>query len=147
MAARTRWAMNERVPMLRAAVGRALPAQIIWTVLAALWNFAGVALIEAGQRPLGPTATLAGGVTLLVIGLGLVLSVSRWPLAYLLLTIVAAAFGIYAVINAITADPALWPSEFWRVAGAVLNGFGGLAGLAAVVAWVRWAWQPQAPGV
>jgi phage shock protein PspC (stress-responsive transcriptional regulator) len=41
-----------------------------------------------------------------------------------------------AVYNALTQDPALWPSELWRYGGAVLNGVGRLAAIRAVVSFV-----------
>lgn len=45
---------------LRSATGPALPVQVAWAILAAVWNFAGVALIAQGQRALGPTASIGG---------------------------------------------------------------------------------------
>lgn len=128
---------------LRAAVGRALPIQLLWGVLAATWNFAGVILIGLGQRPLGPTATLAGAFVLLAMAAGFVATVNRWPIVYLLISVAAAIFGLGAVWNALTADPALWPSEFWRIAGAILNAFGGAASLVAIAALARWWWSRE----
>jgi hypothetical protein len=123
---------------LRGAVGRALPAQVSWAILSAIWNFAGVYLIAQGQRAIGPTASVAGAVMLMGIAVGFVIAVSRWPIAYLLLSIAAGLLGIGAVVNAFSAAPALWASEFWRYAGAVLNSAGFVASIFAVVACFRW---------
>jgi hypothetical protein len=125
------------VGTLRQAVGWALPAQIVWALLASLWNVAGVSLIAQGQRPLGPTATMAGAITLIVIVAVLLVTVRRAPLIYAAVSGVAALIALGAVVNAFRQDPALWPSEFWRYAGAVLNAVGFVAGAAAVWAYFR----------
>jgi len=126
----------------RRKIGFALPVQVAWAILAAIWNVAGVYLIVHGQHAIGPTASIAGAVVLLAFAVGFVITVSRWPIVYLLLTIATGLLAALAVVNAFSADPALWPSEFWRYAGAVLNGigFGGCA--AAVVAYFRWRRGP-----
>lgn len=122
---------------LRNLVGPALGVQIVWAVLAALWNFTGVALMRGGGRPLGPTASIAGGLVLVSGAAALPYLVARWPLVYGLLSAFFGVVGIAAVVNAFRADPSLWPSEFWRYAGAALNAVGFLAAVAAVVAVVR----------
>ena len=61
-----------------------------------------------------------------------------WPIVYLLVTIAAGLLGLGAVVNAFSADPALWPSEFWRYAGAVLISAGFVASVFAAVAFFRW---------
>jgi hypothetical protein len=123
---------------LRQAVGNALPAQVAWALLAALWNAVGVYLIAQGQRPLGPTATLIGAGLAVALAAGLVLSITRVPLVYVVLSGVAACMALVTAVGAFTQDPALWPSEFWRYAGAVLNGGGVLAGAAGCLAYFRW---------
>lgn len=123
---------------LRELVGSALGVQVLWAVLAAAWNFAGVALARGGGRALGPTATVAGGAVLVAGAVALPYLVARWPLIYGLLSGLFGVIALGAVVNAFRADPSLWPSEFWRYAGAVLNGFGFLAAVAAVIATVRW---------
>ena len=124
---------------LRQAVGRALPAQVAWALLSALWNVAGVYLIAQGQRAPGPTASIIGASLLIAIAMGLFFSIDRASLLYAALSGVAAFMALAAVVNAFVQDPVLWPTEFWRYAGAVLNGGGFLAGAAAVLAYVRWA--------
>ena len=123
---------------LRERVGWAFPVQIAWAILAALWNVAGVLLIAQGQRAIGPTASWLTAAILLVVAVLFVYLVKRWPIAYLLLTLAAGLLGLFAAVNAFTQDPALWPSEFWRYAGAVLNGVGFIAAVFAILAFFRW---------
>jgi hypothetical protein len=111
---------------------------VAWALLAALWNVAGVYLMAQGQRPPGPTASIAGALVLIAIAAVLVLTVDRASLLYAVLSGVATFMALAAVVNAFVQDPALWPSEFWRYAGAVLNGVGFVAGAAAVLAYFRW---------
>jgi len=123
---------------LRERVGWAFPVQIAWAILAALWNVAGVLLIAQGRRAIGPTASWLTAAILLVLAVLFPYLVKRWPIAYLLLTAAAGLLGLFAAVNAFTADPALWPSEFWRYAGAVINGAGFIAAVIAVLAFFRW---------
>ena len=111
---------------------------VAWAIMAAVWNFAGVWLVEHGQRALGPTASTEGGLVLLAIVVALVGLAKRWPLAYALLAAACGLLAFSAVAGAFVRDPALWPSEFWRYAGAAINAFGVAAAIAAVVAYFRW---------
>lgn len=123
---------------LRQMVGWALGVQVTWAILAALWNFAGVALVRGGGRALGPTASIAGGLVLVVTAAALPFVLARWPLVYGVLSGLFGLVALGAVVNAFQADPALWPSEFWRYAGALLNAAGAVAAAAAVIAAVRY---------
>jgi hypothetical protein len=138
MMARPVTRLGDAVAGLRAAVGWALPAQVAWAVLAAVWNFVGVYRIAEGAQALGPTATVGGGVFLLVLAVGFVVTISRWPVVYVLLSIVGGLAAAAAVGNAFIADPALWPSTFWRLAGVALNAVGFVAAASAVVAAFKW---------
>ena len=111
--------------------------QFAWALLAAAWNVAGVALIANGARAPGPTASLLGAALLVTIGVGLFAMSSRSAIIYAGLSIVSAAMAGAAVYNALTADPSLWPSEFWRYAGIILNGIGAFAGGAALINLLR----------
>ncbi|MEI9419708.1 hypothetical protein O7A70_00735 [Mesorhizobium sp. Cs1299R1N1] len=111
----------------------ALAAQLVWAGLSALWNVSGVLLMAAGKQALGPTASIAAAALLVGIAVLLVLCRPRWFWAYAGLSVLAGLMALFAVINAFTADPALWPSGFWRYAGAALNAIGVLAAVSAVV--------------
>jgi hypothetical protein len=123
---------------LRRLVGSALFVQVAWAALSAAWNFAGVWLMASGARAPGPTASLGAAVVLLAIAGMFVHLADRRPLLYAVATVVTGLFAAAAIYNAFTASPSLWPSEFWRWAGIVLNGAGFLAALAAVVGFARW---------
>lgn len=126
---------------LKSVVGRALPAQVTWALLSAFWNVAGVYLVAQGLRAPGPTASITGALMLIAIAAVLVLTVDRASLIYAVLSGVAAFIALAAVVNAFIQAPTLWPSEFWRYAGAVLNGVGFVAGAAAVLAYFRWTFR------
>jgi len=120
-----------------AQAGWALPVQVAWAILAAAWNLAGVALIARGLRAPGPTASASAAIVLVGIAALFFVTIRRWPLAYLPLSVAAGVMALAAVVNAFVQDPALWPSEFWRYAGALLNGIGVLAAVGAVAGHSR----------
>ena len=122
---------------LRATVGWALPALIVWALLAALWNFGGAWQLANGQRAPGPTASVPAGLVLRAIAAGLALAVHRWPAVFVLLSAVAGVAALVGVVGAFVQHPKLWPSEPWRWAGIVLNGAGLLAAANAVARWAR----------
>lgn len=111
----------------------ALAALVAWSVLAAAWNFYGAYQLAKGLQPLGPTATVLGGVLALVLGAALVATSRRWPMVYMLLAAIAGLLAMITVVGAFTQDPALWPSDLWRYAGAILNIMGTLAAVMAVL--------------
>jgi hypothetical protein len=111
----------------------ALTAQMVWASLAALWNLTGVALIAAGQRAPGPTASIAAAAVLIVIVVALPLLSRRSRLLYLVLSALAGLMALFAVVSAFTSDAALWPSDFWRYAGATLNTVGVFATFVAII--------------
>jgi hypothetical protein len=111
--------------------------QFAWALLASAWNVAGVVLLANGARSPGPTASLLAAFILVLIGIGLVAALSRSALAYGALSGVSTLMAAAAVYNALTADPSLWPSEFWRYAGMLLNGAGAAAGGFALFMLVR----------
>lgn len=102
----------------------ALLLQAAWAIASALWNFYGAFQISKGLPALGPTATYGGGILALALLAALVVSVRRWPLVYVILSAAGGLIALITVANAFTADPALWPSDFSRYAGMVINGVG-----------------------
>lgn len=105
---------------------------VVWAILCTLWNFYGAFQIANGGRALGPTATMAGGVLAMFLALLFVFTSSRWPTVYKALAVLAAIMAAFTIWNAVVLDPSLWPSEFWRWAGIVLNGSGVLGALLAL---------------
>lgn len=116
----------------------ALAALVIWALLVVVWNVAGVLLINAGHRSPGPTASLTGAFVTIGLLAALLMASRRRPGVYALLALASAALAALPVINALRADPSLWPSEFWRYAGIAINLTGCLGGIAAFVGWLRW---------
>lgn len=123
---------------LKSAVEWALPVQAAWAILSFLWNIAGVLLISRGLRAPGPTASWVAAGVLFVIAAALFLTVKKLPLAYLLLSFIGGLMALLAVKYAFTADPSLWPSEFWRWAGIALNGAGTAGAVAGVLGFFKW---------
>lgn len=101
------------------------------------WNIAGTALIARGLRAPGPTASYAAAALLAVLAVLLWWSRPHHRLLYIALSAGCGVLAALAVYQALTADPALWPSEFWRYAGIALNGAGALAALLAVAGALR----------
>lgn len=99
-------------------------ATAAWAVASALCNFYGAFQLSQGLPALGPTATYGGGILALVLLAALVVSARRWPVMYGLLSAIAGLLALVTVINAFTADPSLWLSEFWRYAGIAVNAVG-----------------------
>ena len=100
----------------------ALILLLVWCVMSAAWNVAGVALLSRGRRAPGPVASTKVAIVLVVAGLLLVLAFSLAPIVFILLALVAAGLALQAIANAFPADPSLCPADFWRYAGVAING-------------------------
>lgn len=123
---------------LREIVGWGLQAQVSWALLSALCNVVGVTLVAHAAHALGPTTSISAAAALLVIAAACIETIGGAPLVYLVVSIAAVLLALAAVVHAFTADPSLWPSEFWRYAGAALSAVGLLAALDVTVAWAKW---------
>ena len=110
-----------------------LPWQYVHLLGSAGWNVAGVVLMSQGQRPLGPTASVAVAAVLLVLGAGLWIGFCRSRPLYVAISTLLGVGALVSVIQAIVGEASLWPSAFWRLAGAGLNLAGFVANLAGVV--------------
>jgi glucan phosphoethanolaminetransferase (alkaline phosphatase superfamily) len=97
---------------------------VAWAALCVFWNTYGAIQLSMGGRALGPTATLSGAVFIVLLGAILIVTSRLWPRIYPWIALLAAALAALTIWNAFKLDPSLWPSEFWRWAGIVLNGFG-----------------------
>lgn len=99
-----------------------------------LWNISGIILVSQGKRALGPTASWTAIAVLLILAIALVISFKKkWTILYLLLTFFGGAMAFIAVRNAFIQDVLLWPSEFWRYLGIIVNSFGFFASVFAIV--------------
>jgi hypothetical protein len=104
--------------------GISLAVLATWAALCVIWNVYGAIQLSMGGRALGPTASWSGAGFIVLLGVLLVVTSKSWPRAYPWLALLAAALAAPTVWKAFTLDPSLWPSEFWRWAGIVLNVFG-----------------------
>ena len=94
-------------------------------LLSIVWNIIGLWLLSQGKQALGPTATYAAIVLLLLLSAGYIFfSKKDYSKIYLVLASMGAALAGYAIAGGLTKDPALWPSEFWRYAGIAVNALG-----------------------
>jgi hypothetical protein len=102
----------------------ALSLQITHIALSSIWNIAGVILINSNLPALGPTASLVTVSILVVFGALLVLGAARYRPLYLAASCIIGLAALSSIFAAFSKPPSLWPSDFWRYAGAALNTFG-----------------------
>ena len=93
--------------------------------LVIVWNVAGIMLLSQGKSALGPTASWAGaGLFAIFIALYWVCFSKGYRKTFLVFAAIGSLLGFSAIYGALTKDPSLWPSEFWRYAGIVVNSLG-----------------------
>ena len=97
---------------------------VVWAILCAIWNAYGAAQLARGGQALGPTATIMGAVLAISLAIVLIISFRNRPSAYRWLTLVPCVIAAMTIWSALRLDPALWPSEFWRWAGILVNAIG-----------------------
>ncbi|MEH6405082.1 MAG: hypothetical protein V7750_17020 [Sneathiella sp.] len=104
-----------------------LQAQLFYFALVIFWNIAGVVLIANDMRAPGPTASLlAAGIMALLAPL-LIYGWRQRTWLYVVISGLSFTGAMAAVYQAFSANPDLWPSDFWRYCGVSLNIFGILA--------------------
>ena len=101
-----------------------LKIQLSHLVLSIIWNIIGVVLINAGEAPLGPTASLVAAALMLVLIAFLVLGAARMRWLYVVASLFIMLTLSSVIWSAFISNPALWPSDYWRYGGVILNGFG-----------------------
>ena len=110
---------------------------VVWIAGCVFWNVAGVILIEKTGTGIGPTASLTVAGILVVIAVLLYLAARFNGLIFSLLSVLCAVAAFAAVYQAFTGDASLWPTAFWRWAGAALNLFGFVAGLWGLISGLK----------
>ena len=113
--------------------GAPLYLMLAWLAGCILWNVGGVIMVSRGGPGIGPTASLGLAGGLFIAAIALVIAARRSRIAFIILSALFGLMGLAAVYQAVTGDPSLWPSPFWRWAGAALNLFGFGAGLLGVI--------------
>lgn len=115
---------------MHASLKLSLHGLLLWVIGCILWNVAGLALTAQGKPGIGPTASLGVAAGIAFVGLLLWYAAQHIPSLFGILAALCAVAAIIPVYQAVTGDPSLWPSPFWRWAGAALNGLGVVMGLA-----------------
>jgi hypothetical protein len=110
---------------------------VIWIAGCVFWNVAGVILIEKTGTGIGPTASLTVAGILVVIAVLLYLATRFNGLIFAGFSTLCALLAFAAVYQAITGEASLWPTAFWRWAGAALNLFGFVAGLWGLISGIK----------
>ncbi|MFK8020769.1 MAG: hypothetical protein AB8B86_13435 [Pseudomonadales bacterium] len=114
----------------------AFNAQATHAFLCIVWNVVGMWQNDQGMQSIGPTAslTVVSIAALLLCSLWLSLHLN-WQSIYLALSCIAFTAAAMAIYGGFTKSQELWPSEFWRIAGIVVNLIGVLGFALAVKAF------------
>lgn len=129
--------MSTAVPLL-SHLKTPLAYQFNYLMLCIAWNVAGLILLANGEQALGPTASTSAIAILAGFGVALFIGAWRLPYLYLLASVLLLLIASSAVLPAYTKDPSLWPSDYWRYGGALLNGLGAFVCARGILAFWQW---------
>ena len=111
--------------------------QIIHIALSIVWNLVGVYQLGQGVQSIGPTASLIVVAIMFALAAALYLAaVKSWKWLYLSVSLLLVWGAASAIYGGFTKDVALWPEEFWRYAGILVNAVG-VVGFCMVIANLR----------
>ncbi len=119
---------------------RPLRLGLLYLALVVAWNAGGLVQIARGLPAPGPVASPQVIAFSLASAAGLFAGARRWPVLFAGLCLVMVVAAAPSVGKIFTLDPALWPSDAWRYAGAAVNALGVAAGAWGMAAWVRLRW-------
>ena len=105
----------------------ALQAQLVYFALVIFWNVTGVILIANDMRAPGPTASLLAAGIMALLALLLIYGWRQKTWLYVLISVLSFMGAMVAIYQAFSANPDLWPSDFWRYCGVSLNILGVVA--------------------
>ena len=95
---------------------------VLHAFIAAIWNVAGLILISKGESPLGPTASSAAIILMLILIVTYIITLKKgYEKTFLIIAFLGAILGSVTIYGALTKEHTLWPSEFWRYAGIAVN--------------------------
>jgi len=95
---------------------------VLHAFLAAVWNVGGLWLISQGQSPLGPTASTAAIILMIILILIYIFTLKTgYEKVFIFMALIGALLGSMTIYGALTKEHTLWPSEFWRYAGIAVN--------------------------
>ncbi len=112
----------------------ALHFQTIYAGLVIVWQVSGYLLALVDLPSPGPNPSLPIAVIAFAFALAFRFSATRAPIVFALLSLVTGYAAASSVHNAFVADPALWPADAARYAGAAINVWGVGAALFSVFA-------------
>jgi len=113
----------------------ALYVQLTYLSFSLIWNLTGAGLIAAGHAALGPSASIWVALVIALLGVALVIGVNRIPWLYVAVTSITVLGAVIALKDTFTKDATLWPSEFWRLAGAAINAVALIGAAWAILLW------------
>ena len=95
---------------------------VLHAIFVILWNIVGMYLLSQNKQALGPTASWLGVALFFVLIVIYTLSIQKkYYKLFVLFVTIGAILGTFAIYGALTKDHSLWPSEFWRYAGILVN--------------------------
>jgi len=115
----------------------ALTLQLSHLALNSVWNIAGVSLVQQGLPALGPTASMATVALLVAFAALLLLGANKYAKLYVVVSLIVLAGALSAILPAFYKDPSLWPSDFWRYSGVLLNSAGVIGAIWGMLIWRR----------
>ena len=101
-----------------------LTIQLSYVGMSVMWNLIGVGLQSIGLPPLGNSASMTIVAVMLILALTIVLTIKRVRWLYGSASAVLALGCLMAVYTALTGAAELWPSNYFRVFGALINVLG-----------------------
>lgn len=104
---------------------KSLSLLVLQATLAILWNVAGLWLMSQGKDDLGPQATYAAVVLLVLLIIGYFVSLKKgFDTIYVFFAFVAFIISFYGIATGLTRSHSLWTSEFWRYTGMLIHVLG-----------------------
>lgn len=114
--------------MLKLQYSSAFKAQLFYVLLCVIWNGVAMWQIQIGEQPIGPTASWFVILFLILFVTLLAFLLHRnLEIIYLCLSFILFSLAAMAISGGFTKDHELWPSEFWRITGIVINVIGVIA--------------------
>lgn len=133
-------AMKNKISTLKTP----LKIQLIHALLCILWNVVGITLIYIGERALGPIANWTTVIMSLIMAVSIYIGAKRFHWLYLFITLLQLILASKVVASSFILNPQLWPSDFWRLAGAIVNNIGIIgAVLGLLVFFSKKVWKLQ----
>ena len=124
--------------LLKSDYQYAIKVQALYAILCVVWNAVGLWQIQQGVQSIGPSASITVIVAILLLLSSMVICLyKKWEVIYLGISLLVSILAVLVIYGGFTKDRELWPSEFWRYAGIVVNLMGVLGFLVALRVFVN----------